>query len=58
MRQLVQRYVTEENGATAIEYGLIVALISVAIISVLTTLGVNLMDKLQEVVDAFIDAGS
>jgi pilus assembly protein Flp/PilA len=58
MRQLVHRYLVEEHAATAIEYGLIVALISVAIIGVLTTLGVNLMGKLQDVVDAFIDAGS
>ncbi len=32
----------DERGATAIEYGLIVALIAVAIIAALTTVGTNL----------------
>jgi len=34
--------VKDESGATAIEYGLIVALIAVVIISAVTTLGSNL----------------
>lgn len=34
----------DESGATAIEYGLIVALISVALIIALQTLGLNLAD--------------
>ena len=58
MRRLLSVHVATKRGATAIEYGLIVALISVAIIGVLGTLGVNLMDKLQEIVDALIEAGS
>ncbi len=33
------KFVREENGVTAIEYGLIAALIAVAIISALTLLG-------------------
>jgi pilus assembly protein Flp/PilA len=37
--KLVARFVKNESGATAIEYGLIAALISVAIISAATTLG-------------------
>ena len=32
----------DESGATAIEYGLIAALISVAIVGALTTVGTNL----------------
>ncbi|MDD2904055.1 MAG: Flp family type IVb pilin [Syntrophales bacterium] len=32
----------EEEGATAVEYGLLVALIAVAIIAAVTTLGLNL----------------
>jgi pilus assembly protein Flp/PilA len=35
-------FVRDESGATAIEYGLIAAGISVAIIAVLTSLGSNL----------------
>ncbi len=35
-------FLQDENGATAIEYGLIAALVSIAIIAALTTLGGNL----------------
>jgi pilus assembly protein Flp/PilA len=38
MRNLI-RFVTEENGATAIEYGLIASLIAVVIVAALTSLG-------------------
>ncbi len=36
------RFAQDESGATAIEYGLIAALISVGIILAATTLGTNL----------------
>ncbi|SDR63823.1 pilus assembly protein Flp/PilA [Rhizobiales bacterium GAS191] len=36
------RFVKDESGATAIEYGLIAALISVVIIGVLTQVGTSL----------------
>ncbi|MCB1516064.1 MAG: Flp family type IVb pilin [Hyphomicrobiaceae bacterium] len=36
---IVSRFVKDESGATAIEYGLIAALISVGIIAAATTLG-------------------
>jgi pilus assembly protein Flp/PilA len=39
---LVRRFVTDERGATAIEYGLIAVGISVAIIAVVNTLGTSL----------------
>ena len=42
MRKLVLRVVNDETGATAIEYGLIAAGISVAIIAVVNTLGTQL----------------
>lgn len=35
----VSRFLKDESGATAIEYGLIAALIAVAIISALTSVG-------------------
>jgi pilus assembly protein Flp/PilA len=38
----ILRFIADENGATAIEYGLIAAGISIAIIAVVTTLGGNL----------------
>lgn len=37
--KLVQKFLKDESGATAIEYGLIAALISVGIIAAATTLG-------------------
>ena len=42
MKSLVKRFVKDESGATAIEYGLIAAGISVAIITVVTNLGSKL----------------
>jgi pilus assembly protein Flp/PilA len=42
MRKFILRFVRDESGATAIEYGLIAAGIAVAIIAVVQGLGVNL----------------
>ena len=42
MKSLVARFVKDESGATAIEYGLIAAGISVAIIAVVQGLGSKL----------------
>jgi pilus assembly protein Flp/PilA len=42
MSELLRRFLNDESGATAIEYGLIAAGISVAIIAVVNTLGTNL----------------
>jgi len=38
----ISRFVTDDNGATAIEYGLIAAGIAVAIIATVQALGTNL----------------
>ena len=46
-----RRFVKEDSGATAIEYGLIAALVSVAIIGILSTLGDNLELTFQSVAD-------
>jgi pilus assembly protein Flp/PilA len=42
MRKLLARFAKDESGATAIEYGLIAAGISIAIIVVVGTLGTSL----------------
>lgn len=39
---MLKRYLKNEDGATAIEYGLIAALVAVGIIAALTTLGGSL----------------
>jgi pilus assembly protein Flp/PilA len=49
MKNLFTSFAKDESGATAIEYGLIAALISVVIIGVLTTLGGNLNTKFNEI---------
>ena len=38
----IARFAKDESGATAIEYGLIAALVSIAIIAALQTLATNL----------------
>ena len=42
MKSLLQRFVRDESGATAVEYGLVAAGISVAIITVVKNVGTNL----------------
>jgi pilus assembly protein Flp/PilA len=42
MMKLFSRFLKNEDGATAIEYGLIAALIGVAIIGAVTTVGTEL----------------
>lgn len=39
----IQKFIREEDGVTAIEYGLIAALIAVVIIGAVGTVGTNLM---------------
>ena len=47
----LQRFLNDESGATAIEYGLIAALVAVAIITVVTTLGTTIVDTFNDVID-------
>ena len=49
MKNLVSRFVKDESGATAIEYGLIAAGISVAIIAVVNGLGEKLTTTFSNV---------
>ena len=48
----IKRFLSDESGATAIEYGLIAALIAVVIIGVVTTLGQNLQVQFGLIRDA------
>ena len=45
MRKFIQKLIRNHDGATAIEYGLIAALIAVVTIAGLTTLGTTLNSK-------------
>jgi pilus assembly protein Flp/PilA len=42
MSKIVTRFLKDESGATAIEYGLIAALIAVVIVGAVTTIGTKL----------------
>ncbi|HZZ83154.1 MAG TPA: Flp family type IVb pilin [Anaeromyxobacteraceae bacterium] len=42
MRELVEKLLRDEQGATAVEYGIMVALIALVIIVGVTALGTNL----------------
>jgi pilus assembly protein Flp/PilA len=51
MKNLVVRLFKDESGATAIEYGLIAAGISVAIITIVQGLGTKLADTFTTISD-------
>jgi pilus assembly protein Flp/PilA len=49
MTNLFNRFLKDESGATAIEYGLIAALIALAIIGGATLVGTSLSEKFTEI---------
>ena len=49
MHKLIQRFARDDSGATAIEYGLIAAGISVAIITVVNSLGTKLSNTFNNI---------
>ncbi len=49
MRNFINRFAKDESGATAIEYGLIAALISVVIIGALVTIGPKVSNMFKKV---------
>jgi pilus assembly protein Flp/PilA len=49
MKRIFARFLADESGATAIEYGLIAAGISIAIIGVVNGLGSNLNTKFNSI---------
>ena len=52
MKSFVTRFVQDESGATAIEYGLIAALIAVVIITAVTAIGTNLSGKFNNIANS------
>ena len=56
MKSLVTRFVKDESGATAIEYGLIAGFVSIAIIAGLTAMKPELERIFNGVADALKDA--
>jgi pilus assembly protein Flp/PilA len=51
MKKLVTRFIRDERGATAIEYGLIAGLIALGIAVSAGSLGTNLKDGFQNLAD-------
>jgi pilus assembly protein Flp/PilA len=51
MKNLLSRFLNDESGATAIEYGLIAGLIAVAIITGATSLGDSLDSMFSDLSD-------
>jgi len=49
MNSLLLRFVKDDAGVTAIEYGLIAGLIAVVIITAVTTIGTNLTTKFNAI---------
>lgn len=56
MNKLFARFLKDESGATAIEYGLIAALISVGIIAGATALGSSINTTFENLGAAMTDA--
>jgi len=55
MMELAKGFMRDEEGATAVEYGLMVALIAAVIIGAVTLLGNNLSTKFNDVA---VDVGA
>jgi pilus assembly protein Flp/PilA len=53
---MLSSFIRDDSGVTAIEYGLIAALIAVAIIVALTTLGQSLESNFNEVASSLDSA--
>ncbi|WP_413614575.1 Flp family type IVb pilin [Helcococcus ovis] len=56
MKNIMNWFMKEESGQGMVEYGLILALISVAVIVVLTLIGKNLGTIFQNIADKLTEA--
>lgn len=52
----IKKFIREEDGVTAIEYGLIAALIAVVIIAAITAVGTQLSGIFQTIADTLASA--
>jgi pilus assembly protein Flp/PilA len=52
VRHLFRRFISDQSGVTAIEYGLIAALIAVVIITAVKLVGTNLSTTFQAIATA------
>ncbi|HCO53907.1 MAG TPA: Flp family type IVb pilin [Pelagibacterium sp.] len=54
---LFKKFIADDSGATAIEYGLIAALVAVVVIAALTLLGGQLTDTFCSIADSLAGEG-
>ncbi|MCE9651351.1 MAG: Flp family type IVb pilin [Parvibaculum sp.] len=51
--ELLKSFSRDERGATALEYGLMLAIFSLVVTTALATVGTNLANMFQRIVDIF-----
>lgn len=49
----ITRFIRDERGATAVEYGLLITIFSIGMVTILTTLGTGLRERLITVATKF-----
>ena len=52
MKNIAKRFVADESGATAIEYGLVAAMMGIAVVAIFTTFKTKLSDAFGTIGDA------
>ncbi|WP_309645217.1 Flp family type IVb pilin [Phenylobacterium sp.] len=52
MKSFLSRYLADESGSTAIEYGLIAALVSVVLVGAMSTLSGKISDVFTQIATA------
>ena len=57
LKQLAGRLLGNSDGATAVEYGLIAGLISIAILGALTTVGTEMAQTFDTIATQVVSAG-
>lgn len=58
MSKFVTRFLKDESGATAIEYGLIAALIAAVLVTVIGTIGQSLLGSFNKIDGELTKAGA
>ena len=58
MSKFMTRFLKDESGATAIEYGLIAALIAVVLVTTLQAVGTSLQDTFTKISDKLEEANT
>ncbi len=57
MLKMIKRFISDTDGSTGIEYGLIAALISVGLIGGATAIGNSTITQLEEISNALDNSG-